>query len=418
MFKVNNPVTLVYFQLMIAEFLFLLKAPRREHFNLRLLAVLSTSMVIGQAQDVVIWTDIPTVSLFLTAWLLAAGSALFCWKVNFKTTMFVASGSYAVQHMGYSVTIMLEWLIQSVWGVHIFNQLTAWGGFFIAMIAIYTLVLRKNEEFYNSADTRQLLISTLLILVCIILSSMRRTCEEDLPYVIVYDLIACLCCLLIQFSISAGERMSEEKHTLELIINQQHEQHELSKQAVEMMGIKLHDIRSQIRHIQEKMNAEDSHKLDGLKRTVQIYSSMANTGNATVDAILMEKGLMCEINGIRFSYIVDGAQLMFIEAVDIFSLLNNMLDNAIESELKVADKDRRMVSLRVVRTGDMVLVSTENYCDYPVDYEHLTTTKQDKVNHGIGMKGIQYVVDKYDGNMRISLKDLMFHVSIVFPIKA
>ena len=34
------------------------------------------------------------------------------------------------------------------------------------------------------------------------------------------------------------------------------------------------------------------------------------------------------------------------------------------------------------------------------------------------MKGIQYVVDKYDGDMRISLEDSMFHVSIVFPVKA
>lgn len=418
MFKVNNPITLVYFQLMIAEFLFLLKAPRREHFYLRLLAALGASVVIGQIHYIVTWSGVSPMLLFLTAWLLAAGSALLCWKVDFKTTMFVASGSYAVQHMGYSVTLALEWLIQGVWGVRIFNQITAWGGFAIAMIAIYALVFRKNEEFYNSADMRQLLISTLLILVCIVLSSVRRTCQKDLPYIIVYDFIACLCCLLIQFSISAGERMSEEKRTLELIINQQHEQHELSKQAVEMMGVKLHDIRSQIRHIQEEMNAEDSHKLDGLKRTVQIYSSMANTGNATVDAILMEKGLMCEINGIRFSYIVDGAQLAFMEAVDIFSLLNNMLDNAIESELKVTQKDSRMMSLRVVRAGEMVLVNAENYCDYPVDYEHLTTTKQDKANHGIGMKGIQYVVDKYDGDMRISLEDSMFHVSIVFPVKA
>lgn len=164
------------------------------------------------------------------------------------------------------------------------------------------------------------------------------------------------------------------------------------------------------------MSAEESHKLDGLKRTMQIYASMANTGNATVDAVLMEKGLMCEINTIRFSYIVDGAQMAFMEAVDVFSLLNNILDNAIESEMKEEEKDNRMISLRIVKNGEMVLVNAENYCNYPVDFDRMETTKPDKMNHGFGMKGIRYVVDKYHGKMKFSQEDAIVRLAIVFPV--
>lgn len=319
--------------------------------------------------------------------------------------------------MGFSVSYFMDRWLERLFGVQTFWFGTALAAHALVAAILYVVLIRKNRRFYASADSRQVIVSCLLLVVCIVLSSLRTICEADLPYVHIYDFLTCLCCLLIQFSISNGERMDEEKKTLELIIRRQHEQHELSRQAVEMMGIKLHDIRSQIRQLQVGMNAEESQKLEGLRRTVQIYSSMANTGNATLDAILMEKGLMCEINRIRFSYIVDGRQMDFMEAVDIFSLLNNILDNAIESELKEQNTENRLISLRIVREGEMILVDAENYCSYPVDLgqEMPCTTKEDKANHGIGMKGIRYVVEKYGGQMRFDQQDAMFHIGIVFP---
>lgn len=421
MFKIHNPLVFVYIQLFIGELLFLKKAPQKSHFKLRLAGAFCISILViclyyfsRNARTDVKWTNIKD---YILVWLFASGSSAFCWKLKPKGVLFVSSGSYAIQHMGYAVNSILTMGMADYINISEYSLLTAAFGYILVLIPLYFILLRKNNQFYETADGKQVVISALIIVVCIVLNSIRDTCSADTVYVNLYDFLTCLCCLMIQFSISSGERVREEKRTLELIISQQHEQHELSKQAVEMMGIKLHDIRSQIRHIQKEMNAEDSLKLDGLKRTVQIYSSMANTGNATADAILMEKGLMCEINGIRFSYIVDGAQLAFMDAVDIFSLLNNMLDNAIEGELKVEQKASRMMSLRIVRTGDMLLVNAENYCDYPVDYENLKTTKQDKANHGIGMKGIQYVVEKYHGDMSISLEDSMFRIGIVFPIE-
>ncbi len=416
MFSINNPLLLVYVQLLIGEILYLKHAPRRHGFAIRLLAGLCIS---GAAavfyQKLELWRilSIMRVLDWALVWLLAAGTAAVCWKIRPSGVLFVSVGSYAIQHIGSSVRSITE---QFITIPPDYSLLSAMGYYLIVAVLIDLLILRKNDRFYETADRRQVLISTALIVICIVLSSLRETCEKDAMYMNVYDAVACISCLMIQFSISAAEKMQEEKRTLELIISQQHEQHELSKQAVEMMGVKLHDIRSQIRAVQESMSAEESHKLDGLKRTMQIYASMANTGNATVDAILMEKGLMCEINAIRFSYIVDGAQLAFMEAVDVFSLLNNILDNAIESEMKEEEKDNRMISLRIVKNGEMVLVNAENYCNYPVDFDRMETTKPDKMNHGIGMKGIHYVVDKYHGKMKFSQEDAIVRLAIVFPV--
>ncbi len=416
MFSMNHPFLLVYVQLLIGEFVYLKHAPCRRGFVGRLAA----SIVISGAatifyQKLELWQILPVMRVldWVIVWLLAAGTAAVCWKIRLSGILFVSVGSYAIQHIGSSVRSIAN---QFIIIPPDYSLLSAVGYHLIVAALICLLILRKNDRFYETADRRQVLISTVLIVICIVLSSLRDTCRKDALYMNVYDALACISCLMIQFSISAAEKMQEEKRTLELIISQQHEQHELSKQAVEMMGVKLHNIRSQIRAVQESMSAEESHKLDGLKRTMQIYASMANTGNATVDAVLMEKGLMCEINTIRFSYIVDGAQMAFMEAVDVFSLLNNILDNAIESEMKEEEKDNRMISLRIVKNGEMVLVNAENYCNYPVDFDRMETTKPDKMNHGFGMKGIRYVVDKYHGKMKFSQEDAIVRLAIVFPV--
>ena len=419
--QIVNPELTVYVQLIIGEILFLFKAPRRERFALRfLLSALGCAALVFVTGHL-LGTELQAIQplRYFASWMGAGLCAMLCWKTTLLGAVFVSTGSYAIQHMGFSLSFFLNHSLEPFFDINAFSLVTALATYAVVAGILYAVLIRRNSRFYASADARQVVISCLLLVLCIVLSSLRSICEADLPYIHIYDFLTCLCCLLIQFSISNSERMNEEKKTLELIIRQQHEQHELSSQAVEMMGIKLHDIRSQIRQLQAGMNAEESQKLDGLRRTVQIYSSMANTGNATVDAILMEKGLMCEINHIRFSYIVDGGKLDFMEAVDIFTLLNNILDNAIESELKEAHADKRIISLRVVREGETILIDAENYCNYPVDLgqDMPSTTKEDKANHGIGMKGIRYVVEKYGGQMRFAQQDAMFHIGIIFPAK-
>lgn len=53
--------------------------------------------------------------------------------------------------------------------------------------------------------------------------------------------------------------------------------------------------------------------------------------------IYTEKSLLCERHKIRFTYMIDGEQLDFMDPVDIASLFGNALDNAIESVLRTDD---------------------------------------------------------------------------------
>lgn len=415
--QITNPVLIVFFQLLFIEVFFLLKVPRRPKWGLRVLlgalgsaAVLYTYFTVSAGMR----SGIIGILGYFLAWGLTGTGAYVCFDISLTGMLFVSAGSYAIQHMGFSlealVNMALPALGQPVHGAISMLTPCLWA------IVMYFAVIRKNHQVVAQADLRQVFISLLLLMLCIVLSFVRNVLPEDMIYIHIYDFIACLSCLLIQFSISNAERVREENRMLAIVINKQHEQHELSRQAVEMLNIKFHDIRSQISNLQNKLDSADQPKFAEIQRTLKIYASVAKTGNATIDAILMEKSLMCEMNDIRLSYIVDGQRLAFMDAVDVFSLLNNILDNAIECELKVADKEKRIISVRIVQNQETVLLDVENYCDFPVDLhqENPQTTKSNKDMHGLGMKGIRFVVDKYHGSMHLSQEDGMFRISIVF----
>ena len=44
------------------------------------------------------------------------------------------------------------------------------------------------------------------------------------------------------------------------------------------------------------------------------------------------------------------------------------------------------------------------------------STKGDDNYHGFGMKSIQYVVEKYGGNLVVNLEEKIFSVDIIFPV--
>ncbi|MDD2957089.1 MAG: ATP-binding protein [Lachnospiraceae bacterium] len=412
------PQLIILFQLILPVMLFLMGVERKSHFLLRVMGSLLFSVLLLDLYitlPVIINSMVKSILSYFITYFMVVLFAWFAYKISVVTVIFISSCSYALQHISFCLSRMLLENTNYETAAILFSVVLQ---VFLCLI-FYFAVLRKNEYVYRNADYRQVFLSMVLLFICIMLNSLRSKEAGGVIYANLYDLLLCGCCLMLQFSMSYSTKIYEENKTLELLINQQHEQHKLSKQAFDMMNLKIHNIRHQLTDIQRMMEEKDGEKLRPFMRTLQIYDTMANTGNATLDAVLMEKGLMCEINDIRFSFIVDGKQLGFMETADLFSMINNILDNAIENEMKEEKRERRIINLRIVRSHDMILLDAENYCRYPVDMQDdiIQTTKSDKENHGLGIRGIEYVVKKYDGNLTFSQEDNIFRVGIILPIR-
>jgi sensor histidine kinase regulating citrate/malate metabolism len=113
----------------------------------------------------------------------------------------------------------------------------------------------------------------------------------------------------------------------------------------------------------------------------------------------------------------DGKLLSFLSPPDIYSLFGNILDNAIESELKEKEEDR-YINIVASKHGNLVNIYEENYIsDLPTFEDGVPVTdKADKAYHGFGTKSIIYVCEKYNGHVRFSAANHVFSVNILLPL--
>ena len=69
--------------------------------------------------------------------------------------------------------------------------------------------------------------------------------------------------------------------------------------------------------------------------------------------------------------------------MEISALFGNMLDNAIESVVKIKDLQKRLISIHVIQERQFIRIRTENYCEEDVQFQDglPVTTKKDKRFH-------------------------------------
>ena len=142
------------------------------------------------------------------------------------------------------------------------------------------------------------------------------------------------------------------------------------------------------------------------------------SGNEVLDVIFTEKSLVCEQKNIRFERIADGEILNFLSASDAYSLLGNMIDNAIEAVSKVAEPAGRVISMMLRESKGMAFLQVENRYTGEVVFEDglPVTTKSNTLYHGYGMKSIRSIVEKYGGTLNIRAEDGVFRVTVLLPL--
>lgn len=219
------------------------------------------------------------------------------------------------------------------------------------------------------------------------------------------------------FQIS-GLKLRTEKDKLQEILHTQHTNYAMMEQSMSIINQKYHDLKYQIQAIREGMSVEEGHAyLDKVEKEIKLYEAQNRTGNHIVDTILTGKSIQCQLKEIELTTVVDGKALDFLDAVELTTLLGNMLDNAIESVEKIQDKEQRLIHLVVTKTKGFVRVRLENRFEGRLDFvDNLPqTTKKQKNLHGFGLKSIQSIVQQYGGSLEIVDREGWFELSLLFP---
>lgn len=147
----------------------------------------------------------------------------------------------------------------------------------------------------------------------------------------------------------------------------------------------------------EALNYIDSLK----KHTLNKTPSIIDTGNVLVNAIIMQK--QAEYPDIKI--ISKGAirNNLTINDYDLCSILNNLLDNALEYSAK---NNFSTVWLNIYLEASVLLIDVVNNISAPIDISKFSsTTKADNINHGLGLAIVKETVHYYNGSLKYELSE-------------
>lgn len=214
-------------------------------------------------------------------------------------------------------------------------------------------------------------------------------------------------------------RVRHELESVQGILHNQYVQYKQAREAMDVINYKYHDLKHHIIALRAEDNVEKRNEyLDQLEEELQDYESQNKTGNKILDVMLTTKGLYCKKHGITLTCVVDGTLFDFMKTMDICSIFGNALDNAIECELKIADKEKRLIHVSAYAQKNFLMIGFENYYEGEVKLgEGLpVTTKEDAQFHGYGLKSIRYTVTKYGGAVDVSAQEQWFRLKILIPM--
>ena len=230
--------------------------------------------------------------------------------------------------------------------------------------------------------------------------------------------VLCAFTLYAEQKILAARQLATEREVERRMAAERERQYELSRKNIDAINVKCHDIKHQIRSLADGGRVADRQALDDLAAEIAIYDSTVETGNAALDTILTEKGLVCSGEKITLAVIADGRALGGLEPQEIYSLFGNALDNAIEAVRGIGEPERRLVSLNVRRSGTMCVINVENSCDVaPAFRDGLpVTTKANAGSHGFGTRSMRGIVERHGGVLTMGCEDGIFHVDALLPV--
>lgn len=414
-----------FWELFLPVLIFLRRQERRPYFWLRLLAVLVLSVPLYFLPISGSYFG-PFIMAFVLVYFLVIAAAFFCYRISPFNTLFVFVAAFAVQHLAWNIEFMIYESMSSLTapvGWLIYVLVTA--AVYVACYAV--LPVEVIQESTKRENKMLLVISALILLVTFFLSSLVSAYSEWTVYCRCYAIVCCILALSAQFGAFEQRRLREEKETLERdkaimqeLWDKERKQYEITKDNIDMINMKCHDLKNQLtllRHMDEEGRQET---IDRMEESVMIYGNMAKTGNEILDIVLTDKQLYCEKHGIRFTYMVDGESLRFMEAADIVALFGNALDNAIESVVGETEEERRIIRLNVSSKRSFVCVHLENYCSRQVEFSDglPVTTKEDTASHGFGVKSIRYVAERYGGSMQMWQEGSVFSTDVLLPARA
>ena len=419
---IRSPILLL--QSVLGVFLFAYSLKRRGYFCLRL--ILGTALGCAALHGIKLFffpemgsqpNSAGRVVLAIAAYLLLIA---ICWSIfeeSFWTALFTASSGYIAQDIAGTMKTLFKLIpfVNSLClddlGVLLVDLVT-YTGFYAALYLAFRPFTRNREE--NFGNREKAVFSFVVLLFCVGMARIAQgNSTRNNTAVFAESIYQMLCgafILLLQFGVMERAKLSRSVDAMRELVHQQYEQFRQSRESAALVNEKYHDLKNLLESFQGQISQE---QLTQLKEKVGEYDTFAATGNRVLDVVLGEKRAVSMRRGIELTTFVDGKPLGFMEELDIYSLVGNALNNAIDAASRLPKGEGYIILTTSAEEG-IVTIHVENpYSGELVMENHLPKSQRDERYHGFGMKSMERIVKKYNGTLAVKAENGVFCLDII-----
>ncbi|MDD3339029.1 MAG: ATP-binding protein [Lachnospiraceae bacterium] len=216
-------------------------------------------------------------------------------------------------------------------------------------------------------------------------------------------LVLCILILFILMTMHIGNVLTGERKQFVELIQQKQIQYDFVKENANIINEKCHEIRKHLNKLGCAEARDHAAIIQQVQEAVNFYDAVVKTGNEGLDTILTQKSVLCASHGIKLTCMVTAEELSQVDVIDLYTILDLAIDNAIREVRRISETGKRLISLLLVEKSDMLYITIENY------YEG-------KIVPDSQISKIKIVVKRYGGTMQINTENYIFLLQILLPL--
>lgn len=417
--------TILLLQSIVALLLVTGPMKRRERYPLRLLVGTALACCIQQFISAHIYIPGTSAAAIMShalvsmfTYLMLIGVAWLCYQETIWTVLFTTATGYLMQDIGGSVKTLLRLnagfnrLASHTFGI-IAADLVSYGAVYLILFLVLRPFLKRREEGFDDKLKAVFSVSVLLLCIGMARLSQDNPVRNDMSIATeaIFQIIIDALVIAVQFGVMERARLTGHVEVMRELVHQQRVQYDASKESAQLINEKYHDLKHLLKSLRGTVPQA---QIDQLKRSIAAYDRPADSGNEVLDVLLAEKNGICQQRNILLTCSLGHTDFSFVEELDLYSLFQNALNNAINAVSALPEDAERFISLSANRDGNMLTIHMENPCQAGIVFvDGLPQTQGDPDWHGFGMRSMNRIAEKYNGMLTAEQRGKVFLLDIL-----
>ena len=296
---------------------------RRRYFGIRLLAVplfilIFTNNFITEKLHITeffwyIYGLVQYVNMhYIVTAILCVLILFFLFREKLIKLIFIVIIAYISEHLCSHIKQLVAWIMQGhETTLPPYSMLTEI--LFAIVLAVVIKLLLKKYLDVGMLPRRKLIIAFMLVVIIALMGISSYVYSHVMFSVVtnLYEILIAILLFFLLFSIFSYSSKEHDEIVAKRLLDEQIEQTTRFNDNYEFINMKFHDLKKQVRGLEEVMGKSD--ELEGIKNSIAVHETNLDTGNPSLNIVIREYAITCRRKGIEYYCMADGASLSFLQ---------------------------------------------------------------------------------------------------------